>query len=194
MSQDGFTKVNNYEIKDEEDDDSFDSDFDYSDESDEELVNAHHHKSNTPKKKHCLRRICDLPLCIYCQRWRCCFWCRPKKAFKSLEADNTENRNKTTTEKAEEALVYEECLDATTTKLVEQNGWVNATMFSLALSTTIYIDFPDDSDEAKICKNAWIYFVVIFCLSITSLFIPKCCEKTDSLRQELKIKKEEKLY
>ena len=150
-------------------------------------------------KKNCLQKCGNLPLCVYCRRWyckQCCFWCKRKKAFDSLLDDTkTENRNKTTTEKAEEALVYEECLDATSSKLVENSGWVNATMFSLALKTTIYIDFANSSDEQDICKNAWIYFTVIFLLSITSLFIPKlCCKKTESLRQELKLKKEEKLY
>ena len=143
MSQ-GFKQVMNidkFETKEEDPSD----DFDFSDESDDELTNK-------PKKKTCLQRICQLPLCLYFHRWRCCFWCKPKKAFKSLEADNTENRNKTATEKAEEALIYEECLDATTIKLVEQNGWVNATMFAFALRTTIYIDFPEVSDEAEICK------------------------------------------
>ena len=64
---------------------------------------------------------------------------------------------------------------------------------SAALGATIYVEFPGASNAVNACKNAWLYFAIIFSVCVLSLFIPKCCNKTDALRRELKIKKEEKL-
>ena len=91
-----------------------------------------------------------------------------------------------------EALIYEECLDVTTTKLVENSSWVNASILGMAIQSTIWIEFDEKSDGAISCINAWIYFTVIFLLCIISLLLPKCWENTDSLRRDLETKMERK--
>eukprot|EP01084_Bolivina_argentea_P301819 520809_1 len=177
-----FTKLHSTDDEDINDDDHSKNDI--------EIEDANDTPSTNGEKK---QNIAKLPVIAYFERWKCCICCKRQNIYNSLMDDNNSaNKNKTTTDKAKEALIYEECLDATTDKLVDNSSWVNANMISLAFTTTIFIQFPGSvKDPKNICKNAWIYFFVIFILSITSLFIPKCCVKTDTLRQELKLKKQE---
>merc|ERR1712176_904280 len=106
-------------------------------------------------------------------------------------------RNAGAKQQAEAALIYEECLSATTTKLVENSSWANASLLAHAISLTIWIAFDDSpkhySNEQILCINAWIFFVVIFALSILAMFIPKwisSCQNTDGLRNELEHQKQ----
>merc|ERR1712232_999789 len=75
------------------------------------------------------------------KHWICCLCCRGKHIYDKWMSNTSSNQNKTTTEKAKEALIYEECLDAATSKLVENSCWANATLIIAALKETVWIEF-----------------------------------------------------
>merc|ERR1712228_1104951 len=95
--------------------------------------------------------------------------------------------------------IYEECLDATTTKLVENSSWANASLLTLALGQTLWIELnknesmDSEKENAKEkCINSWFLFAFIFIFSVSSMFIPKLfCKKTDKLKEKLKDKSNE---
>ncbi len=168
------------------------------DEHDDELdathnVNDHGHSHNPNHNDH-IRTGSQTSRNDAPSRWRhvrCCALFRSRKIAKSLLSDANRNCAQSTKRKAEEALVIEQCLDASVSTLVERSSWVNATILALTLKTTFWIDFPSKSSEVTRCQNAWIYLLIIFLLCIMALVFPLCCcEPTEALRAELERKQE----
>ena len=130
----------------------------------------------------------------YSRYYKCCVLCRTKNIADSLLSDSPQTDSHSTLstkQKAKEALVVEQCLDASVSILVERSSWVNASALALTLKTSFWIDFPSKSKEVARCQNAWIYVLIIFILCIMVLILPLyLCEPIDSLRKELERKQE----
>eukprot|EP00484_Ammonia_sp_Unknown_P027536 CAMPEP_0197033802 /NCGR_PEP_ID=MMETSP1384-20130603/12108_1 /TAXON_ID=29189 /ORGANISM="Ammonia sp." /LENGTH=676 /DNA_ID=CAMNT_0042463659 /DNA_START=45 /DNA_END=2075 /DNA_ORIENTATION=+ len=162
-------------------------------ESESDTISDIDDESDAPQSQQKRSRCSNLPIIQWCQRWKCCVFCKRHRIYDSLLTDTDSNNAKSSTQKAEEALIYEECINATTDKIVENCSWVNATIFSLALRTTVYVNFGDISAERNICRNAWIYFATIFLAAVVCTFAPKCCVRTDSLKKQLQSEHEAQL-